>query len=191
MTVEAMTPPAPLVAPHGTLRARPGASARSLRVRPGGPFIRSAVTSPLRAFVAPTTPATPIAFRSARLDAGRLHAPDAVAAAGLAVLGELEVRLAGANRLRLRQRPVDDRAVRATSRAHVDATGRIVLPSGLRRHLGVERDGAVVVWAEVGATGEASGVLVIAHPAILVAAIEALERTAREVTAASQSAVTR
>ena len=149
-----------------------------LPVRPGAPLARIAnFASPLRAFVAPTSPETPLAFRSARLDRGRLHAPDAVAAADLDVLCELDARLAGPNRLRLRRRRVDDRAVRGASRPHVDAGGRILLSTGLRRHLGVTSDGTVVLWAERGPDGEPNGVLVVAHPGILVAAMHAMDRT--------------
>ncbi|HUX04536.1 MAG TPA: hypothetical protein VMV53_06470 [Acidimicrobiales bacterium] len=172
-----MTPtPPPIVARRGNLRARPGAGAPALPVRSGAPVARSALApSPLRAFVAPTSPVPPLAFRAARLDRGRLHAPDAVAAAGLEVLCELEVRLAGPNRLRLRRRRVDDRPVRGTLRAHVDAGGRILVSAGLRHRLGVTSDGAVVVWAERGADGEPNGVLVVTHPGILVAALQAMD----------------
>ena len=149
-------------------------------MRPGAPRRESRVTpAPLAHFVAPSAPVQVMAFRSARLDRGRLHVPDAVAAATLEVLCELEVRLAGPNRLRLRRRQVDDRAVRGTSRPHVDAAGRILLSAGLRRHLGVEPDGSVVLWAEQGEDGTASGVLVVAHPGILVAALAAAERAER------------
>ena len=173
-----MTPtPPPLIARHGTLRARPGSISPALPVRPGAPRRESRVsTAPLAHFVAPSAPARVLAFRSARLDRGRLHAPDAVAAAALEVLCELEVRLAGPNRLRLRRRQVDDRAVRGTSRPHVDAAGRILLSTGLRRHLGVEPDGAVVLWAEQGEGDASTGVLVVAHPGILVAALAAAEQ---------------
>ena len=81
-----MTQLAPLVSGHDTLRARPGVSTRSLSVRRGTSHLRSAVTSPLRAFAIPTTPATPLAFGLVRLGVGRLHAPDAVAAVTLAEL---------------------------------------------------------------------------------------------------------
>ena len=183
-----MTPPAPLVARHGTLRARPGSTTPLVPVRTGPARHVSAVGgAPLARFVAPDSPASVLAFRSARLDRGRLHAPDAVAAAQLEVLCELEVRLAGANQLRLRRRPLDDRAVRGTARPHVDAAGRIVLSAGVRRHLGVEANGEVVLWAEQDPDGAATGVLVVAHPGILVAALRALEvaeRTAAETTEA-------
>ncbi len=149
-------------------------------MRPGAPRRESRVTAaPLSHFVAPSAPARVLAFRSARLDRGRLHAPDAVAAAALEVLCELEVRLAGPNRLRLRRRQVDDRAVRGTSRPHVDAAGRILLSAGLRRHLGVEPDGAVVLWAEKAEGDASTGVLVVAHPGILVAALAAAELAER------------
>ena len=180
-TVTEVTPtPPPLIARHGTLRARPGSTTSPLPVRPGAPRRGGpAAAAPLARFVAPSVPDPVLAFRSARLDRGRLHAPDAVAAAGLEVLSEFEACLAGTNRLRLRRRASDDRAVRSTSRPHVDATGRIVLSAGLRRHLGVESDGCVVLWAEPGEAGASPGVLVIAHPEILVVALVAAEQATR------------
>ncbi len=190
VTVALVTPtPPPLTARHGTLRARPGSTTPLLPVRPGAPRAEARTSAaPLARFVAPSAPAPVLAFRSARLDRGRLHAPDAVAAAGLEVLCELDVRLVGANRLRLRRRQLDERAVRGTSRPHVDASGRILLSAGLRRHLGVGADGAVVLWAEQRPDGTPSGVLVVAHPGILVAALAAADAAERASAASSEGA---
>ena len=189
-TVADMCPtPPPVIARHGTLRARPLVGSPALPVRPAAPRRGSQRNdAPLAHFVPPSAPAPVTAFRYARLDRGRLHAPDAVAAAGLEVLGELEVRLAGPNRLRLRRRRLDDRAVRGTSRPHVDAGGRILLSTGLRRHLGVEPNGAVVLWVEQSGEETASGVLVVAHPGILVAALGALDEAQRAEAGTTQGA---
>ena len=185
-----MTPtPPPLIARHGTLRARPGSTTLLLPVRPGATRVEVHTSAaPLACFVAPSAPAPVLAFRSARLDRGRLHAPDAVTAAGLEVLCELDVRLVGPNRLRLRRRRLDERAVRGTSRPQVDASGRILLSAGLRRHLGVGADGVVVLWAEQIEGGTPSGVLVVAHPGILVAALEAADAAERASAASVEGA---
>ncbi|HQU27103.1 MAG TPA: hypothetical protein PLS29_08755, partial [Acidimicrobiales bacterium] len=131
------------------------------------------VGAPLAAFAAPSAPSAPVGFRSARLDRGRLHAPEAIGRLGWPVLCELDARLVGPSRVRLRRRPVDDRPVRATARAHVDATGRVLIPSGLRHHLGVAPEDQVVVWVE--AEGGEPGVLVVVHPGVLVGALSTLD----------------
>jgi len=108
------------------------------------------------------------------LDRGRVHAPDLVTLLEWEPGTALEVDVRRPHRLRLRPRRDDGGSVIGSHRVHLDGASRIVVTSGARRHLVVAANDPVLVWAERDGADHATGVIVVANPAIVERALVAL-----------------
>ena len=176
-TVAPMTPSAPPIrARAGSGRARqlhvPALPIRATLPPAAGP--KQLPPSPLRALRRPEEISAPLAMSLRVLDRGRVHAPDLVSLLQWEPGTALEVDVRRPHRLRLRPHRGDGGAVIGSHRSHLDGAGRIVVTSGARRHLVVAANDSVLVWAERDGDDKATGVIVVANPAIVERALVAL-----------------
>jgi len=170
----------------GNLRARPRsmgdamASGTASGESPGLPLGHlerpreaTRAPSPLCALDIPEPVAEPRSVVSVRrLDAGRLYVPGLVEAAGWGTGIALAADLSVSNRARLTPATGIQRPVRGTKSPHVDKAGRIVVPSGLRKSLGLADGEHLVAWT----TGD--GVVHLAPADVLPSVFAAFDRGA-------------
>ena len=93
--------------------------------------------------------ATPVVVMR-RLDRGRLYAPAIIDAVGWPCPARLDADVSRPERVLLRPAPEIAGVARSTSRPHLDQSGRIVLPIGIRAHLGIDPNAEIVVIARDG-----------------------------------------
>ena len=84
-----------------------------------------------------------------RLDGGRLYAPTVTDAVAWSCSIRLEADVSQPQCVLLRPAPKIIGEFNSTSRPHVDGSGRLVLPEGIRFHLGVGKNDEVVAIARV------------------------------------------